>query len=124
MSSPPRSRSRSFLEYDEYSDHRPSQSTTPTLTPVPPPPQPPHQPHDEAKAILEEQSKALQSGLIALLDRVDKVKEEHDKLETENQFLQEYIGSLMATSKITGSAPPGGVGSGSNRASMRAGGKK
>ena len=36
------------------------------------------------------QAKALQSGLIALLDRVDKVKEEHDKLEAENRFLQEY----------------------------------
>lgn len=83
------------------------------------------------------QAKTLQSGLLALLDRVDKVREEHDKLEGENRFLQEYdhhqapplftsikklvdnnlrggffytnftvivryIGSLMATSKITG----------------------
>lgn len=56
----------------------------------------------EAKATLEQQAKTLQSGLLALLDRVDKVREEHDKLEGENRFLQEYIGSLMATSKITG----------------------
>ncbi|KAH8150035.1 uncharacterized protein LAJ45_05721 [Morchella importuna] len=56
----------------------------------------------EAKAMLEQQAKTLQSGLLALLDRVDKVREEHDKLEGENRFLQEYIGSLMATSKITG----------------------
>ncbi|KAF8427441.1 hypothetical protein EV426DRAFT_699264 [Tirmania nivea] len=61
----------------------------------------------EAKALLEEQAKALQSGLLALLERVDKVKEEHEKLEAENQFLQEYIGSLMATSKITGPGPSG-----------------
>ncbi|RPB20810.1 hypothetical protein L211DRAFT_791555 [Terfezia boudieri ATCC MYA-4762] len=61
----------------------------------------------EAKALLEEQAKALQSGLLALLERVDKVKEEHEKLEAENRFLQEYIGSLMATSKITGPSPSG-----------------
>lgn len=36
------------------------------------------------------QAKTLQSGLLALLDRVDKVREEHDKLEGENRFLQEY----------------------------------
>ncbi|KAL7266134.1 hypothetical protein RUND412_011332 [Rhizina undulata] len=65
----------------------------------------------EAKAMLEQQAQALQSGLLALLDRVEKVREEHDKLEDENRFLQEYIGSLMATSKITG----GGSGSGGNR---------
>jgi len=59
----------------------------------------------EARAALEEQARALQSGLLALLERVDKVKEEHQKLEAENRFLQEYIGSLMATSKITGTGP-------------------
>jgi len=58
----------------------------------------------EAKARLEAQAQTLQSGLLALLDRVEKVREEHDKLEGENRFLQEYIGSLMATSKITGSS--------------------
>ncbi|KAA8910757.1 hypothetical protein FN846DRAFT_505962 [Sphaerosporella brunnea] len=57
----------------------------------------------ETKARLEAQAQSLQSGLLALLERVDKVREEHDKLEGENRFLQEYIGSLMATSKITGS---------------------
>jgi len=56
----------------------------------------------EAKALLEKQARDLQSGLLDLLERVDKVKEEHQKLEAENRFLQEYIGSLMATSKITG----------------------
>jgi short coiled-coil protein len=45
----------------------------------------------------------LQESLLALLDRVDKVREEHDKLEGENKFLQDYIGHLMQTSKITGS---------------------
>lgn len=92
------------------------------------------------------QARSLQSGLLALLDRVDKVREEHDKLEGENKILQEcvslppppptirypprgtlheeaipstsvsahpanlssprhrYIGSLMATSRITGTS--------------------
>lgn len=93
------------------------------------------------------QARTLQSGLLALLDRVDKVREEHDKLEGENKILQEcvsspphllsvtrygtlhegpipstfvsfastypanmpspryrYIGSLMATSRITGTS--------------------
>jgi hypothetical protein len=78
------------------------------------------------------QAQTLQSGLLALLERVEKARQEQDKLEGENRFLQEYdltaysipgiakflellltntfglyryIGSLMATSKITGSAP-------------------
>lgn len=56
----------------------------------------------EAKERLERQAKLLQESLLALLDRVDKVREEHDKLEGENKFLQDYIGHLMQTSKITG----------------------
>lgn len=56
----------------------------------------------QRRAMLEEQGRALQSSLLALLERVDKVKDEHDKLDAENKFLQEYIGSLMQTSKITG----------------------
>jgi len=43
---------------------------------------------------LPRQAKTLQSGLLALLDRVDKVREEHDKLEGENRFLQEYDSPL------------------------------
>jgi hypothetical protein len=36
------------------------------------------------------QAETLQSGLRALLDRVEQVREEHDRLEGENRFLQEY----------------------------------
>jgi len=67
----------------------------------------------EAKEILERQAKTLQESLLALLDRVDKVREEHEKLEGENKFLQDYIGHLMQTSKITGS---GGIKSSSSSA--------
>lgn len=70
------------------------------------------------------QAKALQDNLLEIIDRVDSVKSEHEKLEGGNKFLQSYvfevglpqstlancglryIGELMQTSKITSSGPP------------------
>lgn len=46
-------------------------------------------------------AKALQESLIAIFNRIEAVKEEHDKLDSNNKFLQKYIGDLMSTSKIT-----------------------
>lgn len=46
-------------------------------------------------------AKALQDSLIAIFNRIEAVKEEHDKLDSNNKFLQKYIGDLMSTSKIT-----------------------
>lgn len=43
------------------------------------------------------QAKTLQSSLQALADRIDEVKLDHDKLESENRFLQDYIGGLTRT---------------------------
>lgn len=43
---------------------------------------------------LQEHAQTLQSSLAALAQRVDEVRQDHDKLETENRFLQEYIGGL------------------------------
>ena len=40
------------------------------------------------------QAKSLQSSLQALAERIDTVKNDHDKLENENKFLQDYIGGL------------------------------
>ncbi len=40
---------------------------------------------------MDRQAKNLQSGLLALLERVEKVREEHDKLDAENRFLQEFV---------------------------------
>lgn len=51
----------------------------------------------EARQILQEQAKTLQSSLQALAERIEEVKHEHDKLENENKFLQDYIGSLTQT---------------------------
>jgi hypothetical protein len=53
----------------------------------------------EARQTLQEQAKALQSSLQALAERIDAVKSDHDKLENENRFLQDYIGGLTRNMK-------------------------
>ncbi|KAF2864842.1 hypothetical protein BDV95DRAFT_270943 [Massariosphaeria phaeospora] len=57
----------------------------------------------EARQAMIEQAKALQASLMEIVDRVEIVKNEHEKLEGGNKFLQSYIGELMQTSKITAS---------------------
>lgn len=58
----------------------------------------------EARAELQRHAKALQDSLIALFNRIEAVKEEHNKLDNNNKFLQKYIGDLMSTSKLTASS--------------------
>ncbi|KAF6807243.1 hypothetical protein CMUS01_14167 [Colletotrichum musicola] len=58
----------------------------------------------EAREELKRHAKALQDSLITIFNRIEAVREEHDKLDNNNKFLQKYIGDLMTTSKIT--APP------------------
>lgn len=65
-----------------------------------------------AKEALIEQAKALQASLLDLVDRVETVKSEHEKLEGGNKFLQSYIGELMQTSKITSTGAGKGKGKG------------
>lgn len=48
-------------------------------------------------------AKALQDSLLTIFNRIEAVREEHDKLNNNNKFLQKYIGDLMSTSKITAS---------------------
>lgn len=48
-------------------------------------------------------AKALQDSLVTIFHRIEAVQEEHDKLNSNNKFLQKYIGDLMSTSKITAS---------------------
>ncbi|KAL5119700.1 hypothetical protein ACEQ8H_002306 [Pleosporales sp. CAS-2024a] len=57
----------------------------------------------DARQALIEQAKQLQASLMEIVDRVQVVKNEHEKLEGGNRFLQSYIGELMQTSKITSS---------------------
>jgi hypothetical protein len=42
-------------------------------------------------------AQTLQSSLAALAEKIDEVKSDHDKLESENKFLQDYIGGLTRT---------------------------
>ncbi|KAL2137325.1 hypothetical protein VTI74DRAFT_5056 [Chaetomium olivicolor] len=58
----------------------------------------------EAREELQRHAKALQESLVNLFNRIEAVKEEHDKLDSHNKFLQKYIGDLMMTSKITTSS--------------------
>ncbi|CAI4216094.1 unnamed protein product [Parascedosporium putredinis] len=55
----------------------------------------------EAREELRRQAKALQDSLLAIFQQIEAVREEHDKLDSNNKFLQKYIGDLMSTSKIT-----------------------
>ena len=50
---------------------------------------------------LDRHAKMLQDSLLMIFHRIQAVKEEHDKLDNNNKFLQKYIGDLMTTSKIT-----------------------
>ncbi|KAI4717108.1 hypothetical protein E4T48_06722 [Aureobasidium sp. EXF-10727] len=61
---------------------------------------------EDARRNLIEQAQALRASLMAIVDRVEAVKIEHEKLEGGNKFLQSYIGELIQTSKITSAAPP------------------
>ncbi|KAK7550568.1 hypothetical protein IWX49DRAFT_344885 [Phyllosticta citricarpa] len=65
----------------------------------------------EAREALIQQAKALQASLLSIVDRVESVRCEHEKLEGGNRFLQSYIGELMQTSKLTaaGAAKPKGT---------------
>lgn len=58
----------------------------------------------EDREELRRHAKALQESLLNILNRIEAVKEEHDKLDNHNKFLQKYIGDLMSTSKITASS--------------------
>jgi len=58
----------------------------------------------EEREALEGRAKELQESLGSLFNRIEAVKEEYNKLDNHNKFLQKYIGDLMATSKITTSS--------------------
>lgn len=52
---------------------------------------------EEARRALKNEARSLQSALRDLAERIDEVKSDHDKLESENRFLQDYIGGLTRT---------------------------
>ncbi|KAE8452157.1 hypothetical protein EG329_001624 [Mollisiaceae sp. DMI_Dod_QoI] len=62
----------------------------------------------ETNTELNRHAKTLQKSLLEIFNRIEAVKEEHDKLDNNNKFLQKYIGDLMSTSKITSTGAAGG----------------
>jgi ferritin len=58
---------------------------------------------EAARRDLMEQARVLQSSLQAIVDRVETVKTEHEKLEGGNKFLQSYVAdrSLESTRVLT-----------------------
>lgn len=50
--------------------------------------------------VLRKEAQVMQDSLTDILDRIVRVKENYDRLSSENKFLQDYIGNLMATSNI------------------------
>ncbi|KAI9665361.1 MAG: hypothetical protein M1831_001798 [Alyxoria varia] len=68
----------------------------------------------DARSALEEEAKSLQDNIQEMLQRVASVKSEHQKLQSQNVFLQSYIGELMQSSKMTSAAAPKGKGKGRN----------
>ncbi|KAG5973812.1 hypothetical protein E4U58_004145 [Claviceps cyperi] len=55
----------------------------------------------EAREELQRHAKLLQESLITIFNRIEAVREEHEKLDSNNKFLQKYIGDLMSSTKIT-----------------------
>jgi len=56
---------------------------------------------ESAREALLQQARELQDSLLQIVERVETVKAEQEKLEGGNRFLQSYIGELMSTSKLT-----------------------
>jgi len=50
---------------------------------------------EAARGAMIEQAKFLQASLQAIVDRVEAVKSEHEKLEGGNKFLQSYVVFLV-----------------------------
>ncbi|KAG6024933.1 hypothetical protein E4U40_002943 [Claviceps sp. LM458 group G5] len=61
----------------------------------------------EAREELQRHAKLLQESLITIFNRIEAVREEHDKLDSNNKFLQKYIGDLMSSTKITATGSRG-----------------
>jgi len=55
---------------------------------------------DEERRRLETQAKEVQTGLMALVEKIEASRGEWERLEEGNGFLQSYIGELMQTSRV------------------------
>ncbi|MCJ1224740.1 hypothetical protein MMC12_001385 [Toensbergia leucococca] len=56
---------------------------------------------EDTRTAIHEHARTLQSGLSALVERIENVKMDHDKLEKQNLALQDYIGGLTRSMSRT-----------------------
>jgi mevalonate kinase len=54
----------------------------------------------EKVKVLRQEAQLMQDNLGDILDRIGTVKDEYERLSSENRFLQDYIGNLMSSSDI------------------------
>lgn len=54
----------------------------------------------EKVKVLRQEAEHMQENLGDILDRIGTVKDEYERLSSENRFLQDYIGNLMSSSDI------------------------
>lgn len=54
----------------------------------------------EKVSLLQQEAQHLQQSLSVILERIDRIKEEYERLASENRFLQDYIGNLMSTGNL------------------------
>jgi len=55
---------------------------------------------EQARTAMEHRAHELQTGLLDMVDRIEAVRAECERLEGGNRFLQSYIGELMQTSRV------------------------
>ena len=60
---------------------------------------------EAARKDLVEQAKELQTSLQAIIDRVETVKSEHEKLEGGNKFLQSYVSTIHSSACASLTSP-------------------
>ncbi|MCJ1353026.1 MAG: hypothetical protein MMC33_003010 [Icmadophila ericetorum] len=56
---------------------------------------------NDARLSVQEHARNLQSGLIAIAEKIENVKSDHEKLEKQNAALQDYIGGLTRSMSKT-----------------------
>ncbi|KAF5105919.1 hypothetical protein DV454_005246 [Geotrichum candidum] len=70
-------------------------------------PSSPRREHDDIERLGKEKAQVLQAeaaniqeSLAGIVDRIARIKEEYERLSSENKFLQDYIGNLMSTGNL------------------------
>lgn len=54
----------------------------------------------EKAQVLQAEAASIQESLAGIVDRIARIKEEYERLSSENKFLQDYIGNLMSTGNL------------------------